>query len=85
MNLDGLNQNKQSEKAEIFKIEEKGMDALNSLQSSSETDDDDFSPQNSQQKVVRGFNVSPSSMVEGKRSRAADDQGSLNSSRMTGT
>ena len=35
--------------------------------------------------MVRGFNVSPSSMVEGKRSRANDDAGSLNSSRMTGT
>ena len=34
---------------------------------------------------MRGFNVSPSSAVEGKKSRAANDDGSLNSSRMTGT
>lgn len=49
LNLDGLNQNKKSEKNEIFKIEEKidGANALNSLNSSTDSDDDDFSPQNS--------------------------------------
>ena len=48
LNLDGLNQNKKADNKDIFKIEEKGgADALNSLNSSTESDDEDFSPQNS--------------------------------------
>lgn len=57
------------------------------MNSFTDSDNDDFSPQNSNLKGKNGFNVSPSSMLDGKhRSRAANNNNrSLNSSRMTGT